>query len=274
MPGRGYLWKIREALQAFEAGDEMNLVLDLKHYIDRHYKRPAHVYSVTKKLIKKHIPDNPVLHQAALDVLHETKTEKETSQAKAQEALEKRNDTVTRFSANYVMSVMNDARSPENSTSFEMTFVALQLAVGCRQRDLMDAELCSFLEDRTSAFHVIQLGGTKIRGKKRRYRKPLVYFNAPIFFEFLERLRGWIRWEVATRDLDVVISSWNRKLCEKTRELFPVEQERSGTHVNRALYAAMMRWQNKKSSGVRETQKALGHDRMSSSLHYLYVEVE
>lgn len=297
-----FLKKIREKVE--ELRDDPTYLTEevcqmhvnwLKEFIDKHYRRPAHVYCVTKKLLKKHFQPDHILHKVAYNILHESVQERATSEKKAQVALEKRNEDVTFFTEKQITDVMDYARAlshpivdarwslnlpredfEDAEAAAATLFVCLQLAIGCRQRDLFDVDGVTWKEDKKSIAHVWQYGGSKTRGKKKNVRKRLVYFTAPVFFSVLKKFQSVIAQD--TRPLDEKISHWNRPLCELTRRYFPVKQERSGTHVNRALYAAMLRYQNKQgflgSSSVRATQKALGHDKMTSSLHYLYVDIK
>ena len=159
------------------------------------------------------------------------------------------------------------------SQEFVHWFICLQLACGARQRDLFDAELCSFAPTRKDGM-IVQCGISKKRGgAKVRQTKVLIGLSTQEFLDTLTKFRSMIKAD--PRPVELQVSSWNHLLCEATRTLFPVDQERSGTHVNRALYAAMLRFSRKeKGTAVRQTQRALAHDKMASSLHYMYVDIE
>lgn len=265
MPKHVYLTQIREAIAGVvetlmdEPGEGKVFVQSLKRFIDEHYKRPAHMYSQTKRLLRGPFPTNHPIHQMALDTLRESPAERQQSEVKAQKALESRNDNVTFFTTDYVRQVLKYCATSER---IEDIFIALQLACGCRQRDLFDAGLCSFESE--GFREVIQKGSSKTK-KAFLLKKKLAFMPAALFQRLLAVFRNHIKGDALPR--------WNKILCDRTKQFFPINQPRSGTHINRALYAAVMRHETG-SSQPRSVQKALGHEKMSSSLHYLYVDLD
>lgn len=122
----------------------------------------------------------------------------------------------------------------------------------------------------------MQKGQSKRRGHAFQHIKPLIGMSDMVFLVSLDAFRTYLK--SSELPMEALTSKLNRGLSNRTKELFPVDQERSGTHVNRAIYAAMVRYNlrngMKKASAPRAVQQALGHDKMSSSLHYLYVEID
>jgi hypothetical protein len=265
MPKNAYFRHIREAVagsvESMEECSEavcLSFMTSIKRFIDDHYKRPAHVYSQTKRLLRSTFPLKHPIQQTALNILRESPRERQQSETKAQQALEKRNDNVTFFSPRYVQDVLITCAKSERVDDI---FIALQLACGCRQRDLFDEEVCSF--EAEGEKEIVQRGSSKTK-KPFLLKKKLAYMPSSMFQRLLAVLRRCVRGDRLPR--------WNKILCDRTKEYFPVDQARSGTHINRALYAAMMRHETG-SSQPRSVQRALGHEKMSSSLHYLYVDL-
>lgn len=266
-----FIIRVKHAIAAMLEDDEDTMkprMENIKAFIDSHYRRPANVYSVTKKLIKEATADKKY-NQCALDTFRETPQERQQTEAKAQEALEKRNDKVTTFNLLYVLQSIYTLSSDLND--YPSLFVALQVACGCRQRDLFDPNLCQFTDAGQGC--VLQQGSSKSR-KPFKLKKKLVGMSVTRFLTLLQWFRAFLE-PGSSLEMAKKTSLWNRKLCERTKQFFPIEQERSGTHVNRALYAALLRVMGDgKKSAPRSVQNSLGHTGMSSSLHYLYVDVK
>lgn len=273
MPGKRLLGRLREHIKEYEDNGTKEsaetLVWGVKQFIDSHYKRPVHVYSVCKKMIYERNPSVP-LRKAADSMLRENAKEKQATLDMAQKALEKRNDVVTKFEYAYVQAVV---QMGAESDLPGLNFIALQIASGCRQRDLFDPRMCQFTIpslEWAATNSVLQTGGSKTRGKEFNMRKTLVMMSPSNFIRLLGKFRSAVNY--CSESAAEITNRWNPGLCALTRDYFPVDQERSGTHINRALYAAVLRF-NSEASGPRAVQRALGHTNMLSSLHYLYVEV-
>jgi hypothetical protein len=265
-----YLSTLREMIRTYEfKGSHTSFLLRLKAFIDTNYKRPAPVYCQVKKIIEKECDDKS-LKVLARAVLRETPSQKLRSDAMKQQALIKRNETVTVFKYDYVLHVIKTCAAMGDPLD---RFIALQVAVGCRQRDLFDAELCSFHKG-SDAYSVIQHGSSKKREGAPPFvlEKKTVGLDGEAFLTILKLFRHALAAD--PRDVVAKTSYWNSALCERTRQFFPIRQKRSGTHVNRALYSACVRFLSRGyRSGPREVQLSLGHSNMTTALHYLYIDV-
>lgn len=290
MPRESYLSKIREMVDGLKTTPYLEALVAMKEYIDSKYKRPAHIYCVTKRLLGK--ADVPVaIQKLAAKILRETREEFAQSQTKAQRALERRNQSVAYFSPAYVLAVIRESGREAGEDPIRK-FIALQLACGCRQRDIFDPSICNFryydlvphitgpVPGRYSDMQVVQIGSTKRRGGELFHRVLLLIgMDASEFLYKICTFRMWLQMNYRHMSVAAVTSKLNRELSHKTKELFPVNQERAGTHVNRAIYAAMLRYFGpsngmQTASAPRGVQQALGHNQMSSSLHYLYVDID
>lgn len=238
----------------------------IKQYIDAHYTRTPNIYSVTKKIIRKEYPTRTDFHQIALDTFRETPEERKNSDIRARGALETRNDNVTIFQKEYVLGLIH--RFLQNDNIVDVC-IGLQLACGCRQRDLFDDQVCNFL--RVSDQKVMQQGSSKHKGHFAGI-KTLVGCDSDRFLTMLRFFRNELNKD--EREIEVRVSRWNKVLSRRTRFLFPAaNQKRVGTHMNRAIHAALIRDLHKGVSAPRGVQRELGHKDMRSSLHYLHVDV-
>lgn len=281
MPRESYLSKIREMVDDLGEQYWLPRLIAIKEYIDSKYKRPAHVYSVTKRLIAKtHKLDDP--RRTTVNItFRESRQEKIDSDRRAHRALEKRNQSVAYFKPEYVFAVIRESGQEAGEDPIRK-FIALQLACGCRQRDIFDESICTFsLCLGLYGFHpnrIVQSGSSKRRGKPFHHIRPLIGMNVRQFLFKLRTFREWLLANYGHLTTEAMTSKLNRELSHKTKELFPVNQERAGTHVNRAIYAAMVRYNARNdmetASAPRAVQEALGHEKMTSSLHYLYVEID
>lgn len=269
MPSKKYLQVLRERMEAFTpqktTSEEQTLfVRSLKQFIDEKYLRPANVYCIVKKLLRVHNDEG--LNKIALNNLRETPEEKKDSKNKAERALEKRNEEVTEFHLDYVVNLIYRLMSSDDWVDI---FILLQVCCGARQRDIFDPLLCQFHAEPEET-HVLQIGSSKAR-KKFELKKKLVVITAGDFLRRLTAFRQHV--EDASLSASEVTSQWNERLCVRTKFYFPVKGHRSGTHVNRAIYAAMIRLTCPDVTVPRSVQCSLGHESMATSLHYLYVNI-
>jgi hypothetical protein len=265
-----FLTHIRDMIRDYQFnGNHIEFLLQIKAFIDSHYKRPENVYSVTKRIITQE-SDDKAFQELSRRVLRQTFQEKVKCEEKAQRAVEKRNEHVTTFAYEYVRKVIDFCKM---SNYVPDMFIALQLASGVRQRDLFDHQVCQF--SYLNELSVKQMGSSKTRAGAKQFEstKLLVGMSATLFLKLLQLFREQIRSPVKA-SCQGNANRWNARLCARTREFFPIDQDRSGTHTNRALYAAMIRYRFPDGqSSTRRVQNALGHSKMTSSLHYLYVDI-
>jgi hypothetical protein len=289
MPRKNFLSTIRTQMKdAVLSGPPYDeFYFGLKKFIDGRYKRPAHVYGVVKKIARQNtdrFAQDYDFENAAKRIMHETKEQYWKSQKTAQKAVERRNEDVTSFTTRYVEAVIAHCEESDNVADW---IIALQIAVGCRQRDLFEAVVS------TSGYfaveflplpqenEILQMGSSKAPrlrsacgsdAARCAMRKTLVGLSSRRFLYILAKLRHY--YTPPPRSAVAETNRWNARLCKLSRFYFPIRQERSGTHVNRAIHAALVRSKSHDASAPRAVQKELGHQSMSSSLHYLYVEID
>jgi len=273
--------KLREFVEALfedegrESSEIFCLFHDIKAWIDENYRRPAHVYSQLKKTLKAHKPEATVIHELAASIFKQTPQELQLSQTAARRAVEKRNEEVTHFNMSYInqrMAMLMESCDPVDQC------ICLQLAIGCRQCDLFDQDRVTFTK--IDASHVKQRGSSKADHNWEKIRW-VFFLGADRFLKMLENFRWNLQpWEQSESEEDSTsrrISHWNKRLCKRTRFYFPVKSLRSGTHVNRALYASICRYYEEgeysSKTEPRSIQEALGHVNISTALHYMYVKV-
>lgn len=250
---------VKEMLAGLEGQESeiIEVLLGVKSYIDRSYKRPANVYSRVRHLFKNS-PLLPLVRRVLKLTLAEFKAECK----KQKDAVEAKNSRVVKFKPDYVAGVIGECK---RGGSIAERGVALQLAVGCRQKDLFDDEVV-FEAVAGEDSKVLQIGSSKKKGPFV-LEKQLICMTADEFRELLREFRE----ELPPRAYEN--SSFNRHMGEVTKEFFPTQHERSGTHLNRAIYAACRRLLNESNSPARAIQLALGHEDMATAPHYMYVNV-
>jgi hypothetical protein len=275
MPRPNYFPYIREQVSVFRVEQDWKEWMDhVKTYIDEKYKTTPPIYCHTKKLIwKELLPQiteekaKKTFEKLVLDTFHETPKEKAITRNRQRKALEKRNEEVTKFSYDYIQMISEMCQESLDPVDW---LIALQLGCGCRKRDLCDKKVANFLrraEDNER--DIYQVGASKSRGKSMISVKPLFHITTTRFLKLLSEFRKLFD------DGEKASTNWNDRLCTRARFYFPVKSPRSGTHVNRALYAAAQAYKNEKKniSNPRAVQIALGHGAMGTALHYLHVSI-
>lgn len=260
--------------QLARSGNERDptILIDLKAWVDKNYKRPENIYSICKKLCRT---ENHPYTGLVGNIFRMTKQQKQRQDKLYFEALEKRNQNVTMFNAMVVTGRIHDyARSDDLCENI----VALQVASGCRQRDIFDCKIV-FTQDPNNFWRMRQHGSSKKRGKSWIGSKYLCLLTFEKFIDLLWKTRQRL-YPTYLRDppddiITATVNRFNHKLCVLSRATFPVQQPRSGTHVNRAIHAALVRKLKKTHmTAALATKTALGHTNFSSGLHYMYVEIE
>lgn len=274
MPRKSYVGELRWRVHALDDTNIKNQLEEIKAFIDDKYANYAHMYCVIKKLIHETYPQ---FDKEARAILHDTKEGYAKRQEEAAQRVMERNECVTTFSHDYVM---DRIRVLKDSLYVYEQLVALQLACGCRQRDLFDGEMVQFEE----ASYVIDEEKTKfvdmvkqIGSSKKRLNKPdIPVIIKPLlgmsFDEFKEKIDDFRSRIVDPKQACAVA---NQPMCRITEHYFPLRGTGpNGTHVNRALYAAVLRYRSADfKSGPLMVKQALGHDSMSTAPHYMHVNV-
>ncbi len=274
---------VREAVDniAREVGEDiaLGLIHELKAMIDKSYKRPEHVYCVAKKLLKEKGMDKTTLWKHVINVMHQTPIERAKTEEKLQEAVEKKNSFVKIIGYDDVIDIIRDL---SNCVSMVDIYCAIQLASGMRQREIFDVATSVVTVDDNNDTHFIQAGFAKKRDKPQttplskpaigmtgaRLVRLVAYFRAEVVLDEIDGSQP------SPRAVDLIISRWNHKLSDRTKVLFGVKGERSGTHMNRAIYAGMCCFQlNTTISDILVVKTVLGHKDFTTAAHYLYLRI-
>jgi hypothetical protein len=280
MPKKRLLPFLREFVERYAKTNEHEesleeFVTKLKRFIDGRYKRKPHVYWVVKNILNKRLQLDEHAKLRIAAILKENEQEKAESDRKQQQAVTARNENVHTFKRDWVRQVIQVLKEGE---LLESQFVALQLAIGCRERDLIGCRKQFDVYFRPYDQEcVLQEGSCKRRnpGEPWCLVKKVQGMTPWEFLRLLSKFRSHL---LTVREEKGETVQLNQKFSETTRLYFPTAFKNIGTHLNRAIYAAMCRWdaerENAKNfSAVRATQLAMGHQTMSTAPHYFHVRV-
>lgn len=247
---------------------------NLREHINVHYKRPEGQYSKVRKRIADQVSHPGILQQLRASVKM-TKDQFELANHAARKVLELKNSRQTVISFLFVNSVVNRVRS---CISFADKFVLLQLACGARKVELLDASTSAFFAVPHQRRLIEQAGFAKKRDHvEHTIVKPLLWIDSDTFLTCL----GEIRAEVTKRGKqgrEAIAKSFSTQLerhCHLLWPMNPMNGYRTGTHLNRAIYANVA-YHFRKGPGQSLTKfikHQLGHDSMGSAANYMNVAI-
>lgn len=247
---------------------------DLRTHINEHYKRPEGQYSKVRKLISAHISHPQILQQLRASVKM-TKDQFELANHAARKVLELKNSRQTVISFLFVNSVVNRVRS---CISFADKFVLLQLACGARKVELLDASTSTFVAVPHQRRLIEQRGFAKKRDEvAHSIVKPLLWIDSDTFLTCLSEIRGEVD-KRGKQGREAIAKSFSTQLerhCHLLWPMNPMNGYRTGTHLNRAIYANVA-YHFRKGPGQSLTKfikHQLGHDSMGSAANYMNVAI-
>lgn len=248
---------------------------DLRTHINKHYKRPEGQYSKVRKLISAKVSHPHILKQLRSTVKM-TKDQFELANHAAQKMLELKNSNQTVISLEFVNSVVAKVRS---CISFADKFVLLQLACGARKVELLDAKTSLFFAVPNQRRLIEQCGFAKKRGDASHGSivKPLLWVDSDEFLRCLSEIRSQVD-ERQKLGREAIAKSFSTQLERHCHLLWPqntMNGYRTGTHLNRAIYANVA-YHFRKGPGQSLTKfikHQLGHDSMGSAANYMNVAI-
>ncbi len=247
----------------------------LKKHIDTNYKRPEGMYSKVRQIIGKEIPDSYILKRSR-EIIRMSKDEYEACNAAQRKVTEMRNAKQTVFSLDYVNSVVDRLRP---CTTFADRFCFLQLACGARCVELLDCETSRFVIPMGSSNLIQQIGFAKKKKEDARNTvvKPLLWTSPRNFVAQLHLLREEVksREHQSRRDIAKSFSTRLGGLCRHMWRQNSINGYRTGTHINRAIYANVA-YKSRGNAGESLTyfiKHVLGHDAMGSASNYMNVAI-
>ena len=181
----------------------------------------------------------------------------------------------TVLSSSFVNDVVEKVRP---CTSFAHKFAFLQLACGARKIELLDEDTSTFEEVPFQRRLIKQVGFAK---KKEAVlgsvTKPLLWMDSWCFLQLLSELRQEVKAREKT-GRSAVGKSFSTQLENLSKHLWPQHSNngyRTGTHLNRAIYANVA-YHFRKAQGESLThfiKHQLGHDSMGSAANYMNVAI-
>ena len=256
--------------------DLIGALTTVKEFIDKSYKRPENIYCHVKTLLRHpqyYFFGSDELKERALRLFSQTPQEKMKTMERAEKAVELKNMKVTELGVDDVLDRINMLR---NSVSRDDRFVALQLACGLRQREILDKDKCEITACEEEGFahaYVWQEGSAKKKDIDFGMNRLIIGMSAQDFVHDLAQFRGTY---ITRTNVAAQTTRMNRRLVSRTKELFQIDAgERSGTHFNRAIYAAMFSYLAPPTvSGPLAVKVALGHKHMKTAPHYMYIRIK
>lgn len=258
-----------------EVGEELKeAVKDLKLHIDKHYKRPEGQYSKVRKLIAEAVAHTPT-NEHIRSVIKMSKDEYDLANKALNLVVQMKNCKQTVISSSFVHEVVDKVRP---CASFADKFVFLQLASGARKIELLDEGTSVFEEVPYQRRLIKQVGFAKKKDSALEFVvKPLLWMDC---WDFL-RVLGEVREEVKARGKSgrqSIAKSFSTQLQNMCKHLWPqhcCNGYRTGTHLNRAIYANVA-YHFRKTPGESLThfiKHQLGHDSMGSAANYMNVAI-
>lgn len=253
------------------------------------------ISKLKKALIKKSylfMKNAPELSEA-LALLFENQFSRSPEQlaremAQQEKLIEAKVASPMRITRTRLKEIVNELKA---SASFVDSFVLLQLCSGCRKIELLDYRVSQFSPVPDESEIVVQSGLAKRKkGDEDVVQKRILFMRADKWLELLHAFRFQIG-EVEPLTQVELGARYARQLEARTRQIyrsvkgmFSVEGEEEprehhfGTHLNRALYAQALVWQNR-IRGVKSApelilvRQALAHKRSETSKYYTAIEL-
>jgi hypothetical protein len=260
-------------LHGDDAPHYIPVLQSLKDFIDKTYKRPEGMYSKVRKLIGAAI-SNAALLKKAREIIKQDKKSYDAERLAARLVSEHRNQRQTVISMEYINEVVQRLR---DSDEFSHRVVLLMLACGARKIEILDGNTSYFCTIPNS-WGIAQVGVAK-RGAEDDtvVLKPLLFIQSTEFMTILEHVRVvvWSR-NLSTRE--AIGKSFSHQLETLCSSLWPQNVGngyRTGTHLNRAIYAnvAYKKYGKPTESLTHFIKERLGHDSMGSAANYMNVAI-
>lgn len=248
-------------------------LVSLKDHIDASYARPEGMYSKVRKMIASRVQHIGV-NAAARETIRQTKDEYEIAKKAAMAVTEKRNRHQTVISMKYILDVVDRLKGGH---TFGDMVLLLMLSCGARKIELLDEETSQFSSDDPK--FITQRGFAKKSAASSTHTltKPLLFIAADVFLVMLQ----YARLVVATRekkDKESIGKSFSHQLEKLSAHFWPQNTAngyRTGTHINRAIYAnvAYRKFRAPNESLTHFVKVQLGHESMGTAANYMNVSI-
>jgi Telomere resolvase len=255
--------------------ETITILSELKAFIDHTYARPEGMYSKVRKMISEAV-GMPLVLTAARKIIRQNQKDFQALQRKAEKIVAFKNSHQTVLSMTYIRSVVTRLKT---STVFSDNVVLLMLSCGARKIEILDKETSTFFGHEDLPHRITQVG----IAKKRReddlspITKPLLFITTTEFLFRLQRTREVVesREKKGKEAIGKTFSHVLEKLCQELWPQHVANGYRTGTHVNRAIYAnvAYKKFGRAGESLTHFIKNGLGHDSMGTAAHYMNVSI-
>ncbi len=253
---------------------------NLKKFVDENYTRPEGMYSKVRRLITDGLFEwddkrNDEVIKLARGIVRQNQADFRATQAKARAVVDHKNSHQTVLSMVYVQEVVTRLKASE---IFSDNVVLLMLSSGARKIEILDKGTSEFFGHDSMPGRITQAGVAKRRDEEGLpITKPLLFLKPQDFLRRLSRVREEV--EERQKEGRVAIGkSFSHQLENLCQQLWPQHVEngyRTGTHINRAIYAnvAYKKFGSPSESLTHFIKKKLGHDTMGSAANYMNVSI-
>lgn len=251
--------------------------------LDEVYKRPEGLYARIRRAFAEELKKSDVGAQGSANwedvvgnnyvvdvqkrtnemadrIFRMTKRKYDERQQEGKEKVEARNDKVTCFSRWYVLEVLTRCFASVDPADW---CVSLQLASGARYCEIISSSVSQWTH--SSDEFVVQTGIAKDKsGNSTPLDKQLIGITGDQFLGKLKTLREWVQSN----------GDCKGRTKRHTSLFFPLLGGKGGTHTNRAIRAAVARYDSeRRRSPCLAVMKMLGHKTMATAPHYMHVTV-
>jgi hypothetical protein len=250
-------------------------LMRLKEVVDKVYARPEGMYSKVRKMLLE-FEDNPQVTASARGILRQSRENFKALQKKAEEVVAHKNSHQTVLSMVYVREVVQRLKG---SDVFSDKVVLLMLSCGARKIEILDSETSTFFGHDSLRTTITQMGVAKRRdgADVTPFNKPLLFISPEVFLQKIKEVREEV--EARGKEGRIAIGkSFSHQLENLCQQLWPQHVDngyRTGTHINRAIYAnvAYKLHGTPNESLTHFIKNKLHHDTMGSAANYMNVSI-
>lgn len=247
----------------------------LKEYIDANYKRPEGQYSKIRKMIYDGIAHPATMHFVAATIKM-SKNQYDLVNRALSKVVQMKNANQTVLAYTFILAAVNKVRP---CITFPEKFIFLQLACGARKIELLDEGTSLFKAIPNQRRLIKQFGFAKKGDASdiKEVTKPLLWIDSWDFLALLEEVREEVRAR-GKIGRNAIAKSFATQLECFCASLWPqngANGYRTGTHLNRAIYANVA-YHFRKRPGESLThfiKHQLGHCSMGAAANYMNVSI-
>lgn len=255
--------------------ETVTILTEVKRFIDHTYARPEGMYSKVRKMIFGAV-GIPSVATVTRKIIRQNQKDFQALQRKAEQIVTFKNSHQTVLPMTYIRTVVLRLKA---STVFSDNVVLLMLSCGARKIEILDKETSTFFGHGDLPNRISQVGVAKKRKEEdiSPITKPLLFITSTDFLSRLHRVRNAVdaREKKGKEAIGKTFSHALEKLCQDLWPQHVANGYRTGTHINRAIYAnvAYKKFGAPGESLTHFIKNRLGHDSMGTAAHYMNVSV-